>query len=268
MKQIFYSYNTIGDFLRDIENAETNDVFKNCELSSQKEGWEDFNGTASFEQAQNLLKYGDHDSAELIRASGNIKSPKRTNKDRAMPITSMVGYMPHIPNYLMGRPDCMIADTRIVHKQRVITIIIDGCVNCEWSAKQIADVQAKVVTAVRMVEAGGVRVNLWWYSASCCQDEWTGLLVKVKDSGKLLETEKLGYILVNPSMLRRHEFRFIETRKEIKRTRWTHGYGGVLNSADAQKMLEDNGVKFSYFAHISSLKTTPIEEIKKMFEQK
>ena len=269
MKKIFYSYNSIGDFVRDVDNTPTNDVFKSCEkLSSQQQGNVEFYGTESYEKARQLLLMGDHESADLIRKSGNIKTPKRTNANRNIPTTGIIGYMPHIPNLLMGRPDWMICDSQIVQKQRVITIVVNGCVSCMWSAKEIADVQAKIITAIRMVEAGGIRVNLWWYSASMSSDEITGLLIKVKDSGKMLQTEKMGYILINPSMLRRHEFRFIETRKELKRTSWTSGYGRVASKADAEQMLQEKGFKYSYFTQVSELKNVEIEDLKQMFSQK
>ena len=269
MKKLF-RYQTIGAFSRDVENAQPNRVFVGHSLASERvyekddEAW---SGTQTWQEAKDLLVSGDNKSAQLIRTSGQIKAPKRSNKNRPIPTASVYGYLPHIPNYVAGIPTDMITTRQIVHKQKVITIIVAEAVNCGWSAKELADTNAKIVTAIRMIEAGGVRVNLFTYFGAHDGNEEVGALIKIKDSGRYMEIEKMAYAMVNPAFFRRHFFRFLETRQELKNTSWRDGYGYAAGSEQCRKMLQGENVKWHYLCHIGDLKDNTPEEIKAMFEQ-
>ena len=268
MKKL-YRYNTIGDFFKDVSSATDSKLFSGNELSSQRvdDDKEPWHGTKTWEEANELLISGDAKSAEMIRTSGQIRTPKRTNVNRPIPTCNVYGYLPHIPNYVAGIPTDMINHRSIVAKQKVITIIVAGAVNWTWSAQKLADVNAKVVTAIRMIEAGGVRCNLYSYYGAYEGKESVGALVKVKDSGRYLEIEKMAYAMVNPAFFRRHFFRFLETRKELTDRVWLSTYGRPARMGDCKEMLESEHVKWHFLCHIDELKDESPKDIKAMFER-
>ena len=268
MRKVYF-YNSIGSFANDVNNAKTSKLFVNGrgdDLSSQEIDDSGWHGTRNYEDADKLLIEGDHLSAEKIRESGIIRSPKRTDANRPIPTTSRVGYMVHIPNYLRGLPNNMIADKQVIQKQKVITIVVAEAVNCGWSATELAEVNAKIVTAIRMIESGGIRCNLYTIFGSSDEGEEIGALIKIKDSGKYLSIEKMAYAMVNPSFFRRHFFRFLETRPELTKG-WVWGYGRPADVSLCKKMLKDENLKYHYLCHVGDLKDYSPEDIKKMFEE-
>lgn len=268
MRKVYY-YPTIGQFANDVDSAKTSKLFFNAlgnDLSSQKISDDGWSGTRTYEQASKLLLEGDSKSAELIRSTDIIRSPKRTNINRPTPTTGRIGYMVHIPNYLKGLPNCMVCDKQVTHKQKVITIVVAGAVSWTWSAKKFAEVNAKVVTAIRMIEASGIRVNLLTLYSVYQPNEQIGALIKIKDASKYLSIEKMAYCMVNPAFFRRHFFRFLETRQELTQN-FPSGYGTIADIKICKEMLKDEGIKFHYLCHITDLEKVSAEEIKAMFEE-
>lgn len=268
MKKL-YRYNSIGEFFRDVNSANDSKLYSGHDLSSQRieEDGNPWHGTKTWAEANELLINGDSKSAEKIRTSGQIKTPKRTNTNRRIPNCNVYGYLPHIPNYVAGIPTDMINNRTIVAKQKVITIVVASAVHCGWSAQQIADVNAKIVTAIRMIEAGGVRCNLFSYYGAYEGKESIGALVKVKDSGRYLEIEKMAYAMVNPAFFRRHFFRFLETRPELTDSMWPTTYGRPAKLSDCEEMLKNERIKWHYLCHLDELKAETPEDIKAMFEK-
>lgn len=269
MKKL-YVYNTIGAFANDVNNGKPTKLFVNAlgldNLSSEKISKNGWSGTKTYADADKLLLEGDSKSAERIRESGVIRSPKRTNVNRPIPTTGRIGYMVHIPNYLRGLPNYMICDKHTPQKQKVITIVVAGSVSCDWKAEQLAEVNAKIVTAIRMIESGGIRCNLYSLFACYRPNEEIGALIKVKDSGKYLSIEKMAYAMINPAFFRRHFFKFLETRQELTHASWPDGYGWPARIEQCKQMLEQEGLKYHYLCHIGDLKDRTPDEIKQMFE--
>lgn len=266
-----YCYNTIRAFYNEVNNARDSKLFSGHTLGSQEVDNSDspWYGTHTWEEANELLLGGDPKSAEMIRKSGQIKTPKRTNRNRPIPSANVYGYMPHIPNFVAGIPTDMITQRNIIQKQKVITIIVVGNVTSGWSGKSLAETNAKIVTAIRMIEAGGVRVSLKMLYASVSRegDEEIGALIKIKDAGRYLEIEKMAYAMVNPAFFRRHFFRFKETRPELTRSSWIGGYGVPMSKTRCEEMLKNENIKWHYLCKVETLQSHTPEQIKEMFEQ-
>lgn len=270
MKKL-YVYNSLGEFNRDITSAPFNKIFANrCGGPSSQaidKGSQPWHGTKDWQTAEDLLLGGDDKSVKLILDTDVIKTPKRTIAQMPINRTSVVGRRVHIPNFVAGLPNCMIKQKHIDYKQRVITIVVSGVVAGSWSPQLLAEVNAKVVTAIQAIEKGGIYVNLYMLYAYAYRTESVGALIKIKDSGHPLEIAKMAYAMVNPAMMRRHSFRFLETRKELTFSGWAGGYGHVTDTDEGKELLKESNVNPHYFCHISSLETLTPEQVKARFEE-
>lgn len=267
MRKVYY-YPTVSAFANDVDNGKTNKVFINANIiASQDVRKDSWSGTKTYQEARTLLVDGDEKSAELIRKYGAIHTPKRTHVNVPIPVASVYGFRPHIPNYLAGIPEDMWSTKQVPIKKKIITIVIAEAVCFTWTSKELADVNAKVVSAIKMIENGGVRVNLYTLFASRKNNEEIGALIKVKEAGRNISIEKMAYTMVNPAFFRRHYFRFLETRKELADENWPYGYGAPGSLDMCEEMLKEEGFKYHYLCHITSLKDYSPEQIKELFEE-
>ena len=156
----------------------------------------EFTGTESFEVADNLMKFGDKENAENINATiRKINAQGKGTETRNKLYNSPCGFMPIVPKVLAGDPQNMLA----IRKERynstkVINIAYNVAVDCTRTTEDLIETAAKVANVIASLEKNGYRVNLYAYS--CGRDlrfNYYSLLVKIKDSGKYLDTLRIAY---------------------------------------------------------------------------
>ena len=78
------------------------------------------------------------------------------------------------------------------------------------------------------IESNGTRVNLYVGEAviNKSYDQVAGMAIKIKNATQPIDIVKMVYPLVNPSMLRRHHFRWMEITAGIAQN-FSDGYGCV-----------------------------------------
>lgn len=219
-------FDNVTSFQRYVERGTPNKLFAlPADQSSQEKDF-GFNGTKSWEDAQTLLRGGDKESLELLQKSlGKVNMKGSGTYTRRRLKTSVVGFVPHISNYLQGKPDCMINITQEkITSPKVINILYNPTVSYGVSKDFIADGGAKILSFLRKLESQGYRVNLFVVCASQKNRERCAILVKIKSSDQHLDLIKVAYPLVNPSMLRRHFLRYIEV-SDVTDYNWVHSYG-------------------------------------------
>ncbi len=222
-----------------------------------------FSGTKSFEEAQNLLKCGDKENADKIAATiRKIKAQGKGNATRNKLYNSPCGFMPIVPKVLAGDPQNMLAIKKQVYKStKVLNIAYNTTIGYQTSAEEIIETAAKVANVIASLEKNGYRVNLYAFSCGAGQRNTVfSLLVKIKDSGKYLDTLRIAYPLVNPSFLRRHIFAYIE---RLKGYGIYGGYNRVIrNDNEVKKYLPINASYLSFY----NCKGKTEQEITKMIE--
>lgn len=206
-----------------------------------------FTGTASFEEADNLMKFGDDDNAKKIQsASANVKAkttPGESNRNRLY--SSPCGFLPIVPRVLSGVPENMLAIRKEAYKNtKIINIVYNVTAGYSVEADEIIEVSAKVASAIKTLEKNGYRVNLYLACVCGVNSKTVCITVKTKDSGQYFDTLRAAYPLVNPSFLRRHLSAVLERIKEIQ---LTPGYGKVLSDYDAQEYFGKDYKYLSFY---------------------
>ena len=222
----------------------------------------EFTGTESFDVAQKLLKYGDKVNADKITATiRKIKAQGKGNETRNKLYNSPCGFMPIVPKVLAGDPENMLAIKKQTYKStKVINIAYNVAVDFTRTTEDLIETAAKVANVIASLEKNGYRVNLYAYS--CGRDlrfNYYFLLVKIKDSGKYLDTLRIAYALVNPSFYRRQVFGYMERLKGFNLNRT---YGKIVHEDTCKERLPINASYLSYY--FCSGKTE--EEIAKYIE--
>ena len=91
----------------------------------------EFTGTESFDEAQNLLKYGDKVNADKINATiRKIKAQGKGNETRNSLYNSPCGFMPIVPKVLAGDPQNMLAIKKQTYQStKVLNVVYNTTVH-------------------------------------------------------------------------------------------------------------------------------------------
>ena len=236
---IFKRYDSVTEFKAYLDESKTQRRFKN-EESLRKCEWGDWYGTKTYKEADDMLAKGAANIAQEIYDGVAIKTKALHHTVRKV-TTSQVGFAPHVPNFIAGRPNAMIRCEKQQAKTRAITVVYNISVNAGISAQEMKQTAIKMLSAIRTLEAHGTRVNLYVcdmaYYDGYSSSQTTGWLLKIKSSTQHLDILKTAYPLCCPAMLRRHSFRWTEVTKGIAHS----GYGAATNRTD--KLLNACGLK-------------------------
>ena len=262
-KVIFNKFNSVEEFSTWLQSTPQTAAGKKFDYSNEmSKSNTEFTGTKSFDEAQNLLKYGDKVNADKITATiRKIKAQGKGNETRNKLYNSPCGFMPIVPKVLAGDPQNMLA----IKKQRynstkVLNIAYNVAVDCTRTTEDLIKTAAKVANVIASLEKNGYRVNLYAYA--CGRDlknNYYSLLVKIKDSGKYLDTLRIAYPLVNPSFYRRHIFGYME---RLKGFYLNSSYGKIVNEDGCKECLPINASYLSFY----NCKGKTEQEITKMIE--
>ena len=262
-----YSYNSVTEFVNSIKDKEVNPLFQGVEASLyESKYYTKFSSTENFTHAQNLLKLGDTDNMKKLSAAGlNVGTVKSIGSaPRVQRYNSVVGFCPNVARYLQGAPDNMINVRRKIFKtSKVINVFFNISVCYKTNAKVIIQTNAAFVNALLALESKGYRVNLYAGESSCVKDEYFICAVKIKDSATFFDKKKIAYPLVNPSFLRRHMFRALET-SGVTYKDWQNSYGYRTTKNDNKTIktgLQKVGVKCDTIVSLTDIIGMSSQEI-------
>lgn len=237
MTNIIRKFNSIGDFVSYLNNSETQPLFKNCLASSYTTASKKREcGTADMQTADNLLLYGDRELQKKIEKAGvyTTRLKLKTMQSKRQIISSVVGVAANVPNAIAGIPTAMINVREIKQKQKVLNI----CYNCSCSAgvttQDIIATSAQFISACMLIEASGIRTNIYLAELSKGGDTTSAFLVRIKSASQPFDVLKMAYPLAHPSMLRRHFFRAMEVTEGIP-AEFIFSYGAAIANKDTMK---------------------------------
>ena len=249
MEQFFEKFESVTEFIHTVNTRKVRESFENSQ-SSQTKNYQ-FTGTEDYKEANDLFLYGDKNNAnKLNEALRKIKAQGKGNETRNKLYNSPCGFMPIVPKVLAGDPNNMLAVKKESYRStKVINIIYSMSCSCDVSADEILNNSAKLVEVICQLEKNGYRINLYTGDNARFKrlDTHTAFIVKLKDSGQYLDPLKIAYPLVNPSFLRRHAFKWLETFPKFDAC---GNYGGAMNGEQFREFMKDkfkNAVVLSFY---------------------
>lgn len=226
-------FSNVAEFYDYIESHPIKDEFKRYGEPSSIDGSWDWTGTRSYEDATSLLLNGDPDAKRLIDGSGVAANMRQVNRVEMQRTTVLApcGFLPHVPNFLAGRPNNMIAERVTIKRKKVINVAYNIAALGSASSTDMLNAAINVLNAILRCEAGGLRINLWAVAISSSRKNYAVTAVRIKDSRQYIDVMKMAYPMTNPSMFRRHVFRFREVLPDLP-TSFADGYGCTVSDVD------------------------------------
>ena len=234
-------YDSIKQFLTTINSRTKNNVMR-CEDSSQT-GSSSFTGTKSYAEATELLEKGWSDVLPKIRKQfeTSVKSNANGAIDRRRTYNHVVGYVPNVPNAILGLPQSMINQHIEPQKVKVVSIVYAPDANCGTEAETFIKAGVVVLNIVNQLELNGLRVRLMITPMdSFVNGTFLSCTINIKDFREQLDLKKIAFPIANPSMLRRFGFKWLETYPELTESGFACGYGRTISG---EKNHKDDLVK-------------------------
>jgi hypothetical protein len=267
--QTLVEFNSISEFINYITTTPTNEAFqmkdKNNDLNSKKTGFERirFTGTKSFTEAIDLCTKGQPELLEKIKQDLKNLSLNSDEKTTYKNCLNVCGYQAVVPLYLNGIPNNMVNKRITPIKNKILTISYAMSVNCGVTKEQMITEAVKNFKIINKLEADGYKVNLNLIMGC-------GLVVmkiKLKSANERLNISKLAFPLINPSMLRRLFFRFIETYPEYT-SNFVYGYGKAQSRNYFLQICGKNEILLETSMKSWNDKTESIDEIVEKIKSK
>lgn len=231
--QIVKTFSNLDGFRAYLDSATENEVFSGRPCGSRT-GSAKFAGTDSYESANLLLRDGDTKNAAALKAAAAAHIKTLGDGVRTKRYNAVCGGVANVPATLMGLPKSMIRTQKVTFKDsKVLTICYNGTAAAHVDKNDLRDTAARLMSALVGLEKNGYRVNLYVYMGSRRGDDSCNMFVRIKDSGQYMDLKKAAYPLINPSMLRRHYLRFVETAPGLKNREFYCGHGSVIDDPAA-----------------------------------
>ena len=249
MKCFTKKFDSVSQYLRYLNTTPTSSLFQGKKLASQKDD-SSFSGTKSYQEADDLFRYGDKELWKKVKAKMTEKKViGGGTASKQQYFTDVCGFVPHIANYVQGLPNNMINKRIVRYKSsKVVSVVYNPTVSWGVSTDDMINVSLKVMDFVAGLESKGYRVNLYTMISTKGKNERVSSLVGIKSSEDYTDKLKLVYPMVHPSMLRRHFLRFVETCEGLTEKKFTEGYGcPTLSEVDARDLLCEQNIKCDYY---------------------
>lgn len=241
MQYIYETFGSIAEFVTKVDDRKT--AAGMDESSLEVNSWrDDFTGTHTYEEATRLALYGDGDSMKKVQAcTTKMRAENKTTEQRTQNkiVRCVAGSRPCVPAAILGQPNSMYRRMNNKVSKPVVNVFYNMAASCGVDADDIVRAGAKLAQAIQIVERSGVRVNLFAGSAGTTHGQVGTMYIKIKDSAKDLDLLRMCYVLINPSFLRRHYFRWIETNSELNAKHWGAGHGHPLNANELKNLQND-----------------------------
>lgn len=270
-KMFYRRYDSVLRFTSYLEQGETQEAFKWHHAALEENDFRDeFTGTHSFGAAQTLMEEGDKDIQARLEKAGVAKT--RTKIAKMMPkrkvFADVVGFMPHIPNFIAGVPTQMINCQEHYEPARVVDIYYNCSAGCGVDADDLILASSKFMSACMILEAkANIRLNIFVVEVAKSGHQAIAPTIRIKTAGQQFNTLKMAYPMCHPSMLRRHMFRWLEVTPGLA-AHWESGYGIVVsNNKTATEMLRAEKVQVDSMQNYYSCCGKTVDEILQQIEE-
>ena len=219
MQIIKEQFKTLESMIDIMDRRAVNKAFKVKEdrLSSQrvdddKKPWA---GTGTWAETMALVKNGYSDPLKKMKTELTRIGAAQTAEKRIR-YNDVIGFIPNVPNALRGVPLAMINQKRIPKKVNAISLIYSLSVSANVGPAEMINAGINFISLVNMLEKKGYRVKIDISFIARTNNTTAGFLVTAKEYNQTLNLLKLAFPLVQPAMLRRVAFKWLETTPNMK----------------------------------------------------
>lgn len=245
-------YITLYNDISELKKYITTKPHKSGRNKESDKNDEDWTGTKNFDEAINLLTYGDDKLfKKVLEKKKNLKIDNLLAdiKNKMRYENKPYGYIPNVPAYLTGNPMNMInrEENEISHK--ILNIFLDVSISGGTNKEVIITNGILYLSVIDLLEKAGYRCNLYSGTSSTTWGDGNfHMYARVKTDKEPLNIKKICFTIAHPSWLRRIYFRWAEVFDNPADI--TGGYGRNLDKdkaiEDLKSVFKDNIILWNY----------------------
>lgn len=215
-----------GEILAKCMNRPMNPEFSKNNFDPNHRCDKEWTGVADIMEAKKMLDDGWTEKVDVVKDATRQIERQMTSLKVSGLKSDVVGFVPIVPNAIMGLPNSMLNSDVKPKKNKVINLIYGLSYSSSVDMKEIIDMGLKVMKRVLKLEAMGYRVRL-----SCLQNYSDNkrlvhvMSVKVKSEDQPLDAQRVMFPMFHPAMFRVIGFGWYETLPE---STYFSGYGSPL----------------------------------------
>lgn len=253
-------YRSLNEFLRYIEKNE--DVKTNSHSSHT--GNESFTGTASFEDAIQLLKDGAPEIIEGLKKHVKLSIAELAKELNTLPqgyVADVVGLFFDVSKVIDGEPEAWLREPWDKEKKPRIKVPISGSYNANVDKETIIKNASKIIALIKALEDNNFEVEaimVFPASDSCTSGKHANSSVIIKGFDENFNWNKLSAML-HPSFFRRLMFRDLEL---MFPTSLSGGYGRTTSSTYKPFVGGESMLKLSEKKSIETFKKQVLYRLK------
>jgi len=200
------------------------------------------------EQAKDLLLNGWDKPVEEIKQKLSSEINKLlSDRIKQTIFNDVYGYIPNVPNAVMGLPKAMINVKKDTKKQKVIKFLIDTTVNCGTNSSQMTEFFTKVVARIALLEKKGYRCRIEIFNQYAEPNEKKTIVacaIKVKDEKQLFDIKRMSFVISHVGFFRVFGFAWEDCVKDSVDYDDYHCYGlgqalYYWSNDEKQKVIEN-----------------------------
>lgn len=249
MKNIVKKFDSLSEYSRYLTKP-VSALFQMYGQESSRIGSKSFTNTESWEEAEQLLKFGDKENLAKLQTKmikQGLKGSGETKKVETY--RSFAGYAPHVPSYVAGSPLNMLRKREVkTSNRKIVNIMYSPVAHGSIDADDLLEASLAVMNFVSSLEKKGYKVNLYTIITTRKRYQTVAQIVKIKSSDDYTNLAKIVYPMVNPSFLRRHFFRFMEVTEEVTEREFCGTYGvPVYEQREVEPIWKQMGIRVDYY---------------------
>ena len=191
-----------------------------------------FLGTRSYDEAADLCLNGWHKGRKQLSNLTETGIQRLDMSPVRQVVYDVAGFSPNVPMYCAGMPDCMMTYDEVT-KPSVLRLVVDGSRHGNVTATQMMNYGAALLAYIEMIEAEGIRCEIWLGFCTEYSGKEYSTRVRVKESDQPFDYAALAFALGHASMHRRIHWRVKEQFAELwygcgqTKDGWDSGYGSA-----------------------------------------
>jgi hypothetical protein len=272
---IYEHFKNLDALLTAVNTRPLNTVYKSRShsLASEFTGYsaEKSTRTRNYNESVEIMKKGYSEPLKEIK-QGIAKMDRDNMGEKRRIKADVIGFMPIVPNAIIGLPKTMLNVKKQPQKQKMINLVYGFSALADVSADKLLKGGILFLSLVNQLEKEGYRIKIDLLRCTTASEkDAIAYTVTVKEYSQPLNLLKLCYPLVHPSMLRRTSFKWCETLPDLKNSFYANGYGASLyarmdeNSTRELKFLTENKLlkKDQVYVNVyQCFQSNSIEELK------
>ena len=203
--KIYYEqFDNYQEFLKMVEERDRNNAHGEYRLTDnvRRKSW---SGVENYEEARNLLINGWDAKVNFLKKQFESASKELDEKKVVKQFNDIVGFMPIVPNAIIGLPNCMI-NSRAEHKKaKVIKFLIDTTASCGEDSDDMIKYYSQVLARIALLEKRGYRCRIeiyQQYSDESNSGTKAGFSVLIKSENQPFDIKRMAFPMAHTAMFR------------------------------------------------------------------